>query len=59
MKPSRSNTNKSRIRPRVKSKGLRLNWTSLEDIKEVRLSDVLGDGAVVEIKSTNKPLLVP
>ena len=59
MKPSRSNTNKSRIRPRVKSKGLRLNWTSLEDIEEVRLSDVLGDGAVVEIKSTNKPLLVP
>jgi hypothetical protein len=36
----------------LKSKGLCLNWTSLKDIKEVRLSDVLGEDEVVEIKTS-------
>lgn len=56
---NRRNINNSTPKYRVKSKGLRLNWTSIKDLKEVRLSDVLGEGEVDEIKTSVKPLLVP
>lgn len=47
-----------------KSKGDRLNWTPLEDVKSVRLNDKLTQGKRVKLpvtkeNSSQKRLLVP
>lgn len=51
MKTKNKNTSKL-------SKGDRLGWTSLKDVKAVKLIDTLTEGEVLEVVSVH-PLLVP
>lgn len=50
-------------RKRVAAKGERLKWTSIKDVKSVKLSDLNIQGRVVVLNSVSKPnstkMLVP
>ena len=41
------------------SKGDRMGWVSLHNVKEVRLSTVLSEGKVVSVNNQRESLLVP
>lgn len=43
----------------VRSKGNRLGWVSIYEVKSVDLSNVLSKGEEVILKDNNTPLLVP
>ena len=55
----RPNTYKIVIKSSSKSKGDRLGWVSIKDAKKYKLSELLVEKQYVEIKDSQKPLLVP
>ncbi|MCX2680670.1 hypothetical protein OOZ15_12015 [Galbibacter sp. EGI 63066] len=53
----KSKSNHSR-RP-IKTKGVRMGWTSIEKAVKVKLQDTIEEGKVETINKKNSPILVP